>query len=265
MKFLIWEVLMMLITLYIYAQIDFTTHVAQAGTMQVQVENASKSMLTVNTDQSPNQSATSISGLIAFTSDRDGNQEIYVMNADGTNPRNLTNHMANDSAPTWSPDGTQIVFTSFRDDSTGIYVMNTDGSNLRNLTNNIGSGNGSTWSPDGAQIAFTSTADGNYKIYVMNADGSNLRRLTNNPAWESAPTWCTQIAFRSDRDGNQEIYVMNADGTNPYNITNNSATDRDSVRQNGSPVHVPMSAPNRRKTIQLISDGSMLFRKGFQG
>jgi Tol biopolymer transport system component len=74
---------------------------------------------------------------MAFTSSRDGNQEIYVMNADGSGQTNLTNHPALDMDPSWSPDGTRIAFSSTRDDGNGeIYVMNADGSGQTRLTNN---------------------------------------------------------------------------------------------------------------------------------
>lgn len=73
---------------------------------------------------------------IAFTSNFDGNYEIYVMNADGTNEINLTKNPARDEYPTWSPDGNKIAFTSNRDGNKEIYVMNADGTNQRNLTNN---------------------------------------------------------------------------------------------------------------------------------
>src|SRR5262245_49125199 len=65
---------------------------------------------------------------IAFTSKRDGNNEIYVMNADGSGQTNLTNNPASDAGPAWSPDGRQIAFGSFRDGNGEIYVMNADGS-----------------------------------------------------------------------------------------------------------------------------------------
>ena len=74
---------------------------------------------------------------IAFVSDRDGDTEIYVMNADGSHPTNLTNTSAEDRTPAWSPDGTKIAFVSSRDGSAGIYVMNADGSNPTRLVGNI--------------------------------------------------------------------------------------------------------------------------------
>src|SRR5262245_49179084 len=74
------------------------------------------------------------SGKIAFVSARDENFEIYAMDADGNNERNLTNKRGNDWAPAWSPDGTQIAFISDRDGSWDIFLMNADGSNQHNLT-----------------------------------------------------------------------------------------------------------------------------------
>src|SRR6266852_3536473 len=73
---------------------------------------------------------------IAFTSDRDGNSEVYVMNADGKNVRRLTNTRATERAAVWSPDGKRIVFSSDGDGPSEIYVMDADGSNLVCLTRN---------------------------------------------------------------------------------------------------------------------------------
>ena len=73
---------------------------------------------------------------IAFTSTRDGNSEVYVMNADGSAPINLTKHPESDFFPTWSPDGKKLAFVSERDGNREIYVMNADGSNQTRLTEN---------------------------------------------------------------------------------------------------------------------------------
>ena len=83
---------------------------------------------------------------IAFESNRDGNWEIYVMNADGSEQTNLTNNPAMDTFPSWSPGGKKIAFQSFRDGNWDIYVMNADGSEQTNLTNNPASDGEPSWS-----------------------------------------------------------------------------------------------------------------------
>jgi TolB protein len=153
--------------------------------------------------------------LIAFTSERDGNSEIYVMNPDGTGPQRLTDDPAYDAWPTWSPDGSQIAFMSERSGNPDIYVMDADGSNVRQLTQHPANDIWPEWSPDGTRIAFPSRRDGNFEIYVIDADGSNLQRLTNTPGHEDFPAWSpdgTQIVF-SRIEGDDGTYVMNADGS----------------------------------------------------
>ncbi len=108
-----------------------------------------------------------------FESDRDGNREIYVINADGTYQVRLTNNTATDMTPAWSPDGSKIAFRSYRDGNSEVYVMNTDGTNPVNLTNNPDNYDGDpAWSPDGSKILFSSWRGGCADLWVMNADGT---------------------------------------------------------------------------------------------
>jgi len=126
---------------------------------------------------------------ITFSSNRDGNPDIYVMGTDGSNPARLTSSAAHDDYPAWSPDGTRIAFGSYRDGNWEIYVIGAEGSNPVNLTNNPAGDWQPAWSPDGTRIAFTSERDGNWEIYVIGADGSNLVNLTNNPGGDALPAW----------------------------------------------------------------------------
>ena len=142
---------------------------------------------------------------IAFDSYRDGNWEIYVMNADGSGLTRLTYNDADDHFSAWSPDSQRIAFFSDRDGNWEIYVINADGSGLANLTDHDADDYRFPGeSPDGQRTAFTSDRDGNYEIYVRNADGSELTRLTYNDADDYFSAWSPdsqRIAFFSDRDG----------------------------------------------------------------
>jgi len=198
---------------------------------------------------------------ISFFSTRDGNQEIYMMNPDGTNQTRLTNNLANESDTSWSPDGTKIAFTSYRDGNGEIYVMNSDGTNQVNLTNNPALDYYPAWSPDGARIAFVSTRDGNHEIYLMNPDGTNPVNLTNHAALDYAPAWSPdgmKITFVSERDdSNGEIYVMNQDGTNVTRLTNNTALDYDpSWSPDGTKIAFMSNRSGNDEVYVMNSDGT---------
>ena len=126
---------------------------------------------------------------IVFTSTRDVNQEIYIMNADGTSPQNLTNHPANDFAPAGQTGGTMIAFSSDRDGNQEIYTMDNDGSKLANVSNNPFQDLNPTWSPNRDYIAFVSNRDGNNNIYVMESNGVDPFRFTQHPADDNYPNW----------------------------------------------------------------------------
>ena len=197
---------------------------------------------------------------IAFDSDRDGNDEIYVMAADGSQPTRLTRNSARDWRPAWSPDGTQIAFDSDRDRNDEIYVMAADGSQPTRLTRNDADDRSPAWSPDGTQIAFDSDRDGNNEIYVMAADGSQPTRLTRNSGSDWRPAWSpdgTQIAFHSDRDGNTEIYVMAADGSQPTRLTRNDADDISPAwSPDGTQIVFASDRDGNREIYVMAADGS---------
>ena len=176
---------------------------------------------------------------IVFGSTRDGNPEIYVMDADGNNQIRLTNHWEADLAPSWSPDGARIAFSSNRNGgSYQIYVMDSNGKNVRRLTSGVNDRNPAR-SPGGEKIAFTGIGDEEIgrenrkaKIYVVGADGSNPQRLAGDiPSTDLNPAWSPdgqRIAFASYReDKAAEIYLMDADGMNHQRLTHDEANDRE--------------------------------------
>ena len=158
------------------------------------------------------------------------------MDADGGNPRNVTNNPLSDSNPSWSPSGEHIVFASRRDGNYEIYVMDADGGNPQRLTRHLAFDSGPSWSPGGEHIAFDSDRGGNNEIYVMDVDGGNLRNLTNNnDAWDDGPSWSPdgqRIAFASATKAAKakdrlifDIYVMDSDGGNLQQLTKDAESD----------------------------------------
>jgi Tol biopolymer transport system component len=171
---------------------------------------------------------------VAFVSDRDGNREIYVMRADGSELRNLSQSDAFDEMPTWSPDGLHIAFVSDRGRTWSIYVVGADGSGLRKLLDTDGWANRPAWSPDGQHIAFfLGRGDFASDLYVVDADGSNLRFLSGSSADVSGnplerPSWSRDsrtIAFAALRDGVADIVVVAVDGSGEWNLTRSNTPD----------------------------------------
>jgi Tol biopolymer transport system component len=174
---------------------------------------------------------------IVFVSDRDGpdpignlgNQEIYIMNPDGTDQRRLTHEKSADAAPNLSPDGSQIAFMSERAGGREIFIMNVDGTNPRQLTHSSKQGLGGiapAWSPDGKRIAFR-TGMPPFVLYVINVDGTGLRKISDRGT--AAPAWSPdgqKLVFQSRRTGNTEIFVMDSDGGNVKQLTFNASEDR---------------------------------------
>jgi len=199
---------------------------------------------------------------IAFSSKRDGDFEIFIMDADGNNQVQLTANSASDGAPAWSPDGKNIAFHSWRDNDWEIYTFSSeDGWNEQTrLTDSEKQDTNPCWSPDGKQIAFMSMRDGNWEIYRMNADGSGQVNLTNTPTDEGSPVWSPDgqyIAFDSMRDNNWDIYRMDADGGNQINLTNDPGADyTPSWSPDGKQIAFMSTRDGNKEIYIMNADGS---------
>jgi Tol biopolymer transport system component len=126
---------------------------------------------------------------IVFTSERDGNQEIYVMNSDGSSQTRLTHNDSPDYTPSWSPDGLKLAFVSERDGNPEVYVMKADGAGVSRYTANEVVDESPVWSPDGKRLAFVSYIYSTGEIFVMEIESRNQTRLTNNNANDTDPVW----------------------------------------------------------------------------
>ena len=174
-------------------------------------------------------------GRIVFQTDRDGNEEIYVMGCDGSGQTNLTNNPANDRGPSWASGG-KIAFSSNRNVDGGydIYLITLSPWNIERLTTNAADDESPALSPDGSKVAYVSYRDGGTdpEIYVLTVSDRSLVQITDNTAKDLDPDWSSdghRLAFGSDRDGNFDIFSANADGSGVEKITSvshNLANDR---------------------------------------
>ena len=170
-------------------------------------------------------------GRIAFQTDRDGNEEIYVMGCDGSGQVNLTNNSATDKQPSWSSGG-KLAFSSNRNASGGydIYLLTLSPWGIERLTINAADDESPALSPDGSKVAFVSYRDGNAEIYVLDISAKTLTNITDNTAADKDPAWSpdgTKIAFASKRDGDWDVYIAAADGSGEAdNLTDTASNDR---------------------------------------
>jgi Tol biopolymer transport system component len=180
------------------SRIAFTGRPASAATADIYAANTDGSGLVRLTTAPGNDlfPAWSPDGSkIVFLSDRTGVLQVWVMDADGANPRQLTTDPApKDQVPDWSPDGTKIAYQSYATGNGDIYVMNADGTGQTRLTTDPAKELGAAWSPDGTKIAFLSFRDlpAARNVYIMNADGSDQHPVHPGgsqfvPAWQPLP------------------------------------------------------------------------------
>ena len=160
---------------------------------------------------------------IAFVAREGRTKELWVMDLDGANARQLTRDGSIALSPSWSPDGSLLAFSSYRDGgSPRLFVVPAAGGRIYRVSARAGLNTGPAYSPDGREIACSLSKDGNAEIYVLDAQGGSPRRLTDHRAIDTSPSWSPtgrEIAFTSDRSGAPQVYVMGRDGGNVRRLT----------------------------------------------
>jgi TolB protein len=160
---------------------------------------------------------------IYFVSDRSGHKEIWVMDYDGSNQRQLTHLGAISLSPRIAPDGSRLAFSSLTKSGWELMMYSLDLNRMVSFPRFGGTNLSPAWSPDGLKLAFASTRSGESEIYVAEASGGNARRMTNDKGPDVSPNWNrktgAQLAFVSGQTGLPQIYTMEADGTNQQRMT----------------------------------------------
>ena len=160
---------------------------------------------------------------IYFVSDRSGHKEVWAMDYDGSNQRQITHLGSIALSPRVSPDGSRIAFSALTKTGWEIMMYSLDLNRVVSFPHMGGTNLSPAWSGDGMALAFSSSRGGDPEIYVTDASGASLRRLTMAQGPDVSPAWNrktnAQIAFVSGRTGLPQIYTMEADGTNQQRMT----------------------------------------------
>jgi TolB protein len=159
---------------------------------------------------------------LAFTLSQGGNQEIYVMNKDGSGLRRMTNHPEIDTSPTWSPTGNQIAWTSGRTGNPNVFIMNADGTSQRQLTHEAWADR-PTWSREPFnEIAYAVRNGPGFDIKVYSFATGDGKRITDGIGSNESPAFSPNgrhIAFMSTRNGKAQIFTVDRDGQHLRQIT----------------------------------------------
>jgi TolB protein len=174
---------------------------------------------------------------IYFVSDRSGHKEIWVMDYDGSNQRQLSHQNSISLSPRISPDGSRLAFSSLTKSGWDILMYSTELNRLVSFPHFGGTNLAPAWSPDGSKLALSSSRGGHSEIYVCDAAGGNLHAMTTGKGPDVSPVWNrktgAQIAFVSGSTGLPQLYTMEADGTNQQRITDQGYAVSPSWSPNG--------------------------------
>ncbi len=168
---------------------------------------------------------------VAYVCSREGDPEIYVARADGTQERRITAFHKEDRSPQWSPDGKWLAFISDRQGQDKLYLVRPDGANLRPVSGAAveGEEREAAWSPDGQKLAYVSRLPGGKsRIWVAPVAGGAPVALTDGQQRDDMPAWSPDgkyLAFVSERQGDTDVYLMRADGTGQTRLTTAKGAD----------------------------------------
>lgn len=159
---------------------------------------------------------------IAFVARRNRNKEIYLMDYDGKNSRQVTANESINLSPSWSPDGKELIYTSFMEGAASIFIKELATFKDTKLLKKKYMNMGGAWSPDGKKIVLTISKDGDSDLFLVEKGGDSLKRLSSGWGLDVSPAWSPDgktITFVSDRSGNPNLYAISASGSNLRRLT----------------------------------------------
>jgi len=221
-----------------------------------------KNIKTITSDRSINISpAWSPDGhKICYTSYRDDNPNLYVVNLRTKTQIRLSGVQGLNSAPAWAPDGKTIALTLSKDGNAEIYLLDVDSKKLKRLTYTGAIDSSPSWSPSNREIAFTSDRSGSPQIYIMDRDGVNVRRLTFSGSYNDSPSWSPRgdrIAYVSRTQSGFDIYTIDVTGENVLRLTDSSGSNEDpSWSPNGFSLIFSSTRSGRKALYSMFWDGS---------
>ena len=187
-------------------------------------------------------------------------EEIYVMNADGSNQTRLTVNSSRDISPSWSPDGSKIIFSSDRTGNWQIFTIDPSGGNLTQVVTTGSNETNPKFSPDGTKIAFISSRSGKGQVWTMNADGTSPFRVTQDSYSNDYPSWSpdgTRIAFTSERSSSgPDTYTIAPDGSSPSGALTSTFTQQPQWSPDSSRLIVQSPRDGNWDVYSMNADGT---------